>query len=138
MRRTLILLVAMMTVMALAPAALAGEGGKPGAHGLQGGEWGKAVSDLATSAPGAVAGHIKEQRGEPEDSVALDEPEGDEPKGKAYGWRIKNAFGMSYGELLNDYKANFEDPEFVGPHGETEPLPVVGAKVFWLVHGLLL
>jgi hypothetical protein len=138
MRRTLILLFAMMMVMALAPVALAGEGGKPGAHGLHGSEWGKAVSDLATSAPGAVAGHIKEQKDGAEVSIELDESDPDEPKGKAYGWRIKNAFGMSYGELLNDYKSNFEDSEYVGPHGETEPLPVVGAKAFWLVHELLL
>lgn len=137
MRRTLTLLVAMMTIMALAPAALAGEGGKPAAHGLEGREWGNAVSELARSAPGAVADHIAAQRGEVSESSEIDEPEGEEPKGNAYGWRIKNAFGMSYGELLNAYRAAFDDPAYVGPHGEEEPLPVVGAKAFWLAHELL-
>lgn len=147
MRRFLILLIALLTIMALAPGALAGEGGKPAAHELEGKAWGKAVSDLARSAPGAVADHIEDRRGdvgEPEDAPDVEtvedveEREGDEPKGNAYGWRIKNAFGMPYGLLLNDYKAAFDDPGYVGPHGETEPLPVVGAKDFWLAHGMLL
>jgi hypothetical protein len=48
-------------VMAIAigiPAAFAQEGGMPAAHGLSGAEFGAAVSDLATSEPGAVADHV--------------------------------------------------------------------------------
>jgi len=139
MRRALILVVALLTLMAIAPAAFAGQGGKPAAHDLEGSEWGKAVSDLARTAPGAVADHIEDQKGAPdmaahEVDVEVVGDELDEPNGKAYGWHITNAFGMSYGQVLKAYKAQFEDLEFVGPHGETEPLPVVGAKVFWLVH----
>ncbi len=37
--------------------------GMPGNHGMTGEEFGKAVSDLAKSAPGAVADHVLEQKG---------------------------------------------------------------------------
>lgn len=42
----------------------AGQGGKPGAHGLSGKDFGQATSGLARSAPGAVKDHKDMQSGD--------------------------------------------------------------------------
>ena len=133
MKRLLVLAITAIMMFAVLPAALADEGGKPAAHELEGKEWGEAVSELAKSEPGAVAAHIKEQKAKDKDEE-LDESDEDGPKGKAYGWHIKNEFGMSYGQLMKAYRAAFDEEGYVGPHGEIEPLPQVGAKAFWLAH----
>ena len=133
MKRLLVIAIAATTMLALLPAALADEGGTPDDHELEGKEWGEAVSELAKSYPGAVADHIKEQKGKDKDE-SDDESDEDEPRGNAYGWRIQNEFGMSYGQLMKAYRAAFEADGYVGPHGEIEPLPQVGAKAFWLAH----
>jgi hypothetical protein len=49
-----LVLAAALTALAV-PAAFASA---PSAHGVAGADWGAAVSGLAKSAPGALAGHI--------------------------------------------------------------------------------
>ena len=117
--------VSVLFVAALAPLAMADEGGLPGAHGADGGDFGPAVADLAASGPGAVADHIADQAGG-DQSGDVD----------AYGKMIQETFGAPYGEILVEYRAAFEDGGYEGPHGETEPLAVVGAKAFWLAHAI--
>ena len=78
------------------------------------------MSDAATSEPGVIAEHVTEELG-------VGEGGGDAP---AYGKMILDGFG-AYGLLV---KALVQDGE---PAGHEFP-PVVGAKVFWTVHGPLL
>ena len=49
---------AMMLAVMVFGSALAAPGGTPGAHGVSGKDFGAAVSGLAQSAPGAIAGHV--------------------------------------------------------------------------------
>ena len=59
MKKTLILVVViLMLAVMVAGTAFADPGGAPGAHGVDGKDFGKAVSALAQSEPGAVAAHV--------------------------------------------------------------------------------
>ena len=59
MKKTLVIMSVVVAVLAImAVPALAAPGGTPAAHGLSGAEFGAAVSELAQSAPGAVAAHV--------------------------------------------------------------------------------
>jgi len=49
---------ALCLVVVGAPLAGAAEGGAPALHGVDGKTFGKVVSDLAKSSPGAVADHV--------------------------------------------------------------------------------
>jgi len=50
--------VAALALFVMVAPAMAAPGGMPRAHGVSGHDFGKAVSALATSAPGAVAAHV--------------------------------------------------------------------------------
>jgi hypothetical protein len=60
MKKRLIVLVSAMTLAlaVVAGPAMAAPGGTPAAHGVDGKTFGKAVSSLAKSEPGAVAAHV--------------------------------------------------------------------------------
>lgn len=49
---------AVLALAVMAAPAFAAPGGMPAAHGVSGHDFGKAVSSLAQSAPGAVAAHV--------------------------------------------------------------------------------
>jgi hypothetical protein len=57
-RLTLLLSASALAVAVIAGPAMAAPGGAPAAHGLSGHDFGKAVSGLAQSYPGAVADHV--------------------------------------------------------------------------------
>jgi hypothetical protein len=57
-RLTLLLSASALAVAVIAGPAMAAPGGAPAAHGLSGSDFGKAVSTLAQSEPGAVAAHV--------------------------------------------------------------------------------
>ena len=59
-----VVLAVMLAVMVFG-SALAAPGGTPGAHGVSGKDFGAAVSGLAQSAPGAIAGHVSNSGGMP-------------------------------------------------------------------------
>ena len=50
--------VAVLAFALMAAPALAAAGGAPAAHGVSGADFGKAVSGLAATGPGAVAAHV--------------------------------------------------------------------------------
>jgi len=56
-RLSLVVVVALMLVVMVFGSALAAEGGNPAAHGVDGRDFGGAVSSLAQSDPGALASH---------------------------------------------------------------------------------
>jgi hypothetical protein len=57
-RMSILLSMAVLALAVMAVPAVAAPGGAPAAHGLSGADFGKAVSGLAQSAPGAVADHV--------------------------------------------------------------------------------
>ena len=59
-KKLLIIAIAAVLCLALAPALVAAAGGMPGAHGVTGEEFGALVSELAQTEPGAVAAHLGE------------------------------------------------------------------------------
>ena len=64
MKKTMLVLSLSLILLALpASMALADAGGMPAAHGLDGTEFGKAVSAAAQSAPGAIAEHVSNAGG---------------------------------------------------------------------------
>ena len=59
MKRSLIIMSVVVAVLAIMVVpALAAPGGTPAAHGVDGKDFGAAVSGMAQSAPGAVAAHV--------------------------------------------------------------------------------
>ena len=58
MKRLLAVIALVATMMLHAGAAFAAPGGMPAAHGVDGPTFGGAVSGLAQTDPGALAGHV--------------------------------------------------------------------------------
>ena len=59
MKKTIVSTITALALVVLGSAsASAAPGGMPGAHGVDGKTFGKLVSGLATSGPGAVASHV--------------------------------------------------------------------------------
>ena len=112
--------VAALLIVAAVP-ALAANGADHGAPGDPGGDRGASTEHISTRGGGSEGDHETEP------------PEG----AKAYGWRIKDTFGLPYGQLLRCAEPEtpsgacltiLEFPDF--PEGED------GARAFWVSTGL--
>ena len=63
MKKLAIVLVLALVIAAFPMSTVSAKGGAPGVHGVDGKTFGAAVSSLAQSAPGAMAGHVSNSGG---------------------------------------------------------------------------
>ena len=95
--------IAVLILALVVTPALAAPGGMPAAHGVDGKTFGKLVSDLARSGPGAVADHVAAHGGDDGEEQDEEEEQGEEQDEEAGGMPAAHGVdGKTFGKLVRD------------------------------------